>query len=115
MTETDAVAGIVLASGTSRRFGQENKLLLQLDGVPVVRRVTLAYLTAGLDPVLVVLGHEADRLRAVLGDLPIQIIDNPDSWLAFTDMVFIDPVGTGYSRPASTAGHSHRLFGLTTP
>jgi carboxypeptidase C (cathepsin A) len=26
--------------------------------------------------------------------------DNPDSWLAFTDMVFIDPVGTGYSRAA---------------
>lgn len=27
-------------------------------------------------------------------------IDNPDSWLAFTDLVFIDPVGTGYSRAA---------------
>ena len=25
---------------------------------------------------------------------------NPDSWLAFTDMVFIDPVGTGYSLAA---------------
>ena len=25
---------------------------------------------------------------------------NSDSWLAFTDLVFIDPIGTGYSRPA---------------
>ncbi len=25
--------------------------------------------------------------------------DNPDTWLGFTDLVFIDPVGTGYSRP----------------
>jgi carboxypeptidase C (cathepsin A) len=28
---------------------------------------------------------------------------NPDSWLAFTDMVFIDPVGTGYSLAADPA------------
>lgn len=26
--------------------------------------------------------------------------NNPDTWLGFTDLVFIDPVGTGYSRPA---------------
>jgi carboxypeptidase C (cathepsin A) len=38
-------------------------------------------------------GHEADGARAVRQA-------NPDSWLAFTDMVFIDPVGTGYSLAA---------------
>ena len=35
------------------------------------------------------------------GDLPssaAQVVDNPDSWLEFTDLVFIDPVGTGFSR-----------------
>ena len=26
-------------------------------------------------------------------------IDNPGTWLEFTDLVFVDPVGTGYSRP----------------
>ena len=30
-------------------------------------------------------------------DLP-KLIDNPDTWLAFTDLAFVDPVGTGYSR-----------------
>ncbi len=30
--------------------------------------------------------------------MPAQIVDNPKSWLAFTDLVFVDPVGTGYSR-----------------
>ncbi len=34
--------------------------------------------------------------------LPVRLVDNPDSWLAFTDLVFVDPVGTGYSR--TTAG-----------
>ncbi|HEY3909640.1 MAG TPA: alpha/beta hydrolase [Stellaceae bacterium] len=29
---------------------------------------------------------------------PVRIIDNPSTWLPFTDLVLIDPVGTGYSR-----------------
>ncbi len=29
---------------------------------------------------------------------PFELVDNPHSFLPFTDMVFIDPVGTGYSR-----------------
>jgi carboxypeptidase C (cathepsin A) len=29
---------------------------------------------------------------------PARLEHNPDSWIAFTDLVFIDPVGSGYSR-----------------
>jgi carboxypeptidase C (cathepsin A) len=29
---------------------------------------------------------------------PVRLVDNPSSWLPFTDLVFVDPVGTGYSR-----------------
>jgi carboxypeptidase C (cathepsin A) len=29
---------------------------------------------------------------------PVRVVDNPATWLPFTDLVFIDPVGTGYSR-----------------
>jgi len=29
---------------------------------------------------------------------PAKLVENEDSWLAFTDLVFIDPVGTGFSR-----------------
>lgn len=31
---------------------------------------------------------------------PYHLVDNDETWLAFTDLVFIDPVTTGYSRPA---------------
>jgi carboxypeptidase C (cathepsin A) len=31
---------------------------------------------------------------------PFEYVDNEHSWLEFTDLVFIDPVSTGYSRPA---------------
>ena len=42
---------------------------------------------------------------------PVQIVDNPDSWLAFTDLVFVDPVGTGYSR-ATEAGGENAFWGV---
>jgi carboxypeptidase C (cathepsin A) len=31
-------------------------------------------------------------------DPPVRIVDNPSTWLDFTDLVFVDPVGTGFSR-----------------
>src|SRR5580693_8140204 len=36
----------------------------------------------------------------------VRMVDNPDTWLAFTDLVLIDPVGTGWSRPAKPDGGS---------
>lgn len=30
------------------------------------------------------------------------LADNPETWLTFTDLVFVDPVGTGFSRPAKS-------------
>jgi len=41
---------------------------------------------------------------------PAHLVDNPDSWLDLTDLVFLDPVGTGYSRPTSTADDAGRRF-----
>jgi carboxypeptidase C (cathepsin A) len=35
-----------------------------------------------------------------------KLVDNPDSWLAFTDLVMIDPIGTGWSRTAKPDGGS---------
>lgn len=35
---------------------------------------------------------------------PAGLIDNPDSWLAFCDLVFVDPVGTGFSRAEAPQG-----------
>ena len=34
----------------------------------------------------------------------VKLIDNPDTWLAFTDLVLIDPIGTGWSRAAKPDG-----------
>src|SRR5580693_4925546 len=74
-----AVAGIVLAAGASTRMG-DNKLLFDLEGEPVVRRAVRRALDAGLDPVITVLGHEAERVRRELDGLAPRrrIVVNPD-------------------------------------
>jgi carboxypeptidase C (cathepsin A) len=42
---------------------------------------------------------------------PFQLIDNPETWLAQTDLVFVDPVGSGYSR-AVEADQASKFFSL---
>jgi carboxypeptidase C (cathepsin A) len=42
---------------------------------------------------------------------PFKLMDNPNTWLDQTDLVFIDPVGTGYSR-ARSAEIARRMNGL---
>ncbi len=72
------VHGLLLAAGTSSRFGEENKLLVEIDGLPVVRRAAETLVSSTLDAITVVLGYEADRVRAVLDDLPLEFVVNPD-------------------------------------
>ncbi|HEY7445501.1 MAG TPA: nucleotidyltransferase family protein, partial [Vicinamibacterales bacterium] len=74
---TGAVAGVVLAAGTSTRMGH-NKLLLELAGETLVHRAVRRVVDAGLDPVFVVLGHEADRIREAIGSLECQTVFNPN-------------------------------------
>jgi carboxypeptidase C (cathepsin A) len=55
-----------------------------------------AYLHLGLvGPRILELGQDATRA---------ELRDNPDTWLAFTDLVLIDPIGTGWSRAAKPDG-----------
>ena len=55
-----------------------NKMLLELVGEPLVRRAARRALEAGLSPVVMVLGHEAERLRVELAGLPCDCAINPD-------------------------------------
>lgn len=74
---TGPVAGIVLAAGGSTRMGR-NKLLFPLEGETVLRRAVGRATAAGLDPVVVVLGYEAERVRAELAGLGCHTVVNPD-------------------------------------
>lgn len=71
------ITGVVLAAGASSRMGQP-KLLLPLDGEPLVRRVAREILEAGFEDVLVVAGYEHDRILGALDGLAVRHVINPD-------------------------------------
>lgn len=70
------LAAIVLAAGSSRRMGDANKLALPWDGRPMVCHPIDAALAAGFDPVVVVTGHDAERIEDLIGDRPVSIVHN---------------------------------------
>ena len=74
---TGSVAGILLAAGPSTRMGA-NKLLLKLDGETVLSRAARRAIAAGLDPLIVVLGHEGERTAGALDGIPCRTVVNPE-------------------------------------
>ena len=70
------VAGVVLAAGLATRMAG-SKVTRPVDGAPMVARVVDAALGSGLDEVVVVVGHEAEQVSAVLRDRPVRLVDNP--------------------------------------
>jgi molybdenum cofactor cytidylyltransferase len=69
------IAALLLAAGLSRRMGAQ-KLLLDIEGQPMVRRVAATCQQAGLSPIIAVLGYEADRVEQALAGLPVHCIRN---------------------------------------
>lgn len=77
-TGSSRVAGLLLAAGTSTRYGSENKLLATVDGEPLVRRAARTLLDATVDPVIIVTGHERHRVENALSGLDLRFVHNPD-------------------------------------
>jgi molybdenum cofactor cytidylyltransferase len=71
----ESVAGILLAAGESKRLGQP-KALLDWKGKPFVRQVAETALAAGLKPVVVVTGADAEKVEAAVSGLEVQIMRN---------------------------------------
>jgi molybdenum cofactor cytidylyltransferase len=71
------IAAIVLAAGRSSRMGS-NKLLADIDGRPMVRRTVEAVLASEARPVIIVIGHEGDKVRSALAGLDVTFVFNPE-------------------------------------
>jgi len=72
------IAAVVLAAGRSTRMGGPNKLLAEIGGRPLVRIAVEQALASRAKPVIVVTGHERERVEAALKGLPVQFVHNPD-------------------------------------
>ena len=72
------IAAVVLAAGRSTRMGGPNKLLAEIGGRPLVRIAVEQALASRAKPVIVVTGHERERVESALKGLPVQFVHNPD-------------------------------------
>ncbi len=76
MPEALRLGAVILAAGGSTRMGSP-KQLLPLGGRPLLLRAVEATLASGAQPVIVVLGAEAVRLRPLLSGHPVVVAENP--------------------------------------
>jgi molybdenum cofactor cytidylyltransferase len=72
------IGALLLAAGQSRRMGGPNKLLAEIDGVPMVARVAQRLLASRARPVIAVLGNQADAVDSALVKLPVERVRNPE-------------------------------------
>ena len=69
------LGAVILAAGQGSRMGYRPKCLLEIAGVSLIRRQLIALSGAGVDQLVVVLGHHADLIRPLIEDFPITVID----------------------------------------
>lgn len=71
------IAAVVLAAGASSRFDGENKLLSDIGGQPLVRRVLTSLSQSRVDDIVVVIGPNGHRIVMAAGPGPWRTVINP--------------------------------------
>jgi molybdenum cofactor cytidylyltransferase len=72
------IAAIVLAAGRSTRMGAVNKLIADIGGKPLVRIAAEQALASKARPVIVVTGHQREKVESALKGLDVTFVHNPD-------------------------------------
>ena len=72
------ISVVIPAAGLSTRMGDANKLLLDIDGEAMIKRVVRRALSLHVGPVVVVTGHEARDVQRVLGGLDVTLVMNSE-------------------------------------
>ena len=70
-------SAVLLAAGSASRMGHRPKCLLERDGQALIRRTALALLDAGIQEMVVVLGHYAQEVAPAVDGLPVTVVINP--------------------------------------
>jgi carboxypeptidase C (cathepsin A) len=83
--------------------GPDRPVTFALNGGPGAASVFLNL--GAIGPKHLAFGDEGDSPSD-----PAKLTDNPGTWLDFTDLVFIDPIGTGYSRSLVAADETKKQF-----
>ena len=70
-------AAVLLAAGAGSRMGHRPKCLIERDGQALIRRTAQSLLNAGIQDLVVVLGHYAQEIAPALAGLPVTVVINP--------------------------------------
>ncbi len=70
------ISAIVLAAGNSVRMGKQNKLLLPYGNTTIIGQVVDQLLHSRAGEVVVVLGHEQNKIKAALATQPVKLVFN---------------------------------------
>ena len=101
------VAGEVVTTAYTVE-GENRPVTFALNGGPGASSVYLNF--GAIGPKHLQAGNEGDSPSD-----PTSLTDNPGTWLDFTDLVFIDPIGTGFSRATVPEADAKKLFYSTAP
>ncbi|MDQ2925424.1 MAG: peptidase S10 [Acidobacteriota bacterium] len=119
---TATVGSITLKSHDDKPTGVVMYTAYTLDGPKGGHRPVMFALNGGPGAASVYLNLGAIGPKHIsfanVGDSPSDpatLIDNPGTWLDFTDLVFIDPIGTGFSRTLVDEAETKKLFYGPTP
>ena len=72
------ISAVILAAGESRRMGKQNKLLLPVGGEALLVKLVKSVCDSDVGQVLVVIGHEAEKIRLELNNFPLSFVYNPN-------------------------------------
>lgn len=73
------IAAVILAAGRSSRFDGGHKLLVEIDGISIIRRVCLALADANVDDVVLVTSKANDPIADAAGNGRWRVVENPDA------------------------------------
>lgn len=77
INRTPFVSAIILAAGQSKRLGRTKQLLVY-QGKTLIEWAVDTVLASSVGETIVVIGHEAESIKAVLKDKPVKLVFNPD-------------------------------------
>jgi molybdenum cofactor cytidylyltransferase len=75
---SSAVAAILLAAGSSQRFGPGNKLLAEIQGHPLIFWAAARLARSRVREVVVVTGPDRSNIEQALADIEVRFVHNPD-------------------------------------
>ena len=70
------VGAVLLAAGASTRMGQHKLLLPWADGRTIIEHIVFQLIKSRVDPIVVVTGHNAREIKALLKPLDLEIVHN---------------------------------------